>query len=272
MNKMTLIFITIWGLAFAYPSNAKSFSEPPMPKLNCNKMVSDFIKAIKEQDFESYCRLLGKESTEYRKSKFKREVDGLEGEGSLPYILDKLNLFPEIGELPEWTTVAIFEFDYLEGNKRNILKASFELKDNTWIIEQIRPNLGVFMPDELDEKKIKRMSGRLSPPPLEGEKTLDAGLTEIMKKFVSDFSEKNWDSIKNYTMYKYTNLMEALKKEGKEFGEVLSQFPSIGPIPAPAYGVEVLLKGKAESKEVKIDIRFKWEDNTLGIPYIKIKY
>jgi hypothetical protein len=53
---------------------------------------------------------------------------------------------------------------------------------------------------------------------------------------------------------------------------VNQRIPSIGPIPAPAKMVRVDLKGTLEGKEVSMKVRFDWEDNTLEISYIEVKY
>ena len=42
-------------------------------------------------------------------------------------------------------------------------------------------------------------------------------------------------------------------------------FPSIGPIPASAYTVDIRLDGRVEEGEVKISVDFRWADQTLSI-------
>jgi hypothetical protein len=273
MKRVIPGFFMMGVMIFAFSSNTKSFSEPPMPKLDVNKMVLDVIKVIEDRDFDLYCRLFGKEKTEKQKSRFNDDLAGLDAKPyRKPYNLDKLRLFPEIGELPEWVTDASFEFHYLESNKRVELEARFILKDNTWIIEDIYPDIYYQSPRKLNEKKMESLSRNTSPAPPEGEKTLDAGLNEIVQRLVSDFKEKNWDSIKEYSWYRWYDKISILKKAGKEYGELMSQFPSIGPIPAPAIEVRTDLKGTLEGKEMRIYVVFKWEDNTLEINYIEVKY
>lgn len=263
MKKMTLIFIMIWALTFTFPSKAKSFSEPPKPKLDCNQMVSELIKAIEDRDYKKICILIGEECTEKNEKIFNNWVFELSYDESLVNYLDRLRLFPEIGELPEWITYAEFQIRYLEGNREIELELEFVLKNDTWIIDDYAR---LASRRTLDEDKIKFRSDKISPPPPEGERTLDAGLTEIVKKFVSDFKEKNWESIKQLSpIYASSYNWSKLKKKGEKFGELLSQFPSIGTIPAPAYTVDVRLDGRVEGSEVNISVDFKWVDQTLNI-------
>lgn len=271
MRKMTLIFIMMGVITFTVPSNIMSCSEPPKPKLDCNKMVSELIKAVEDQDFKKICLLRGKEYTEKKENWFNEEVDELyEKWGGQASFIEKLHLIPEIGELPEWVTWANFEFQYIEGNNRIELNAAFVLKNDNWIIDQYY-DLDLSS-DDLSEKDKRRISeGKISPSPAEGEKTLDVGLNEIIQRLVSDYREKNWDSITKYTRYNKHNISR-LKKKGEKFGELLSQFPLIGPIPAPAIWVGVDLKGTLEGKKIDIGIKFEWEENKLIIEYIGVEY
>lgn len=270
MKKMTLIFIMIWVMTLTFPSNAKSFSEPPKPKLDCHKMVSEMIKAIEARDIKKICPLIGREYTEDAENSLNKRIDVLYARW--PSFVEELHLFPEIGELPEWITEVRFGFEYIEGNYRIELRPQFELENDTWIIETIDLGLHWRRLEWTDRRIMSR--GEISPPPPEGKKTLDVGLNEIIQKFVSDFTEKNWESIKQYTpIFKDPNRMSELKKKGKEFGELLSQFPSIGPIPAPAIDVMVRLEGTLEGEGVGIEVRFEWkENNTLIIDAMSVKY
>lgn len=271
MKKMTLIFIMILVMILTFPSNAKSYSEPPKPKLDINKMVLDLIKAIENRDYELYRSLFVYPEKE---SRFNELLDEREAEGYQDYSPDKLRIFPKIGELPEWITFAIFEFHFIEDDNKVELSAFFILKDNTWLIRNIEPDIFTEEPDKLSKSVIKKISrGHISPPPPDGERTLDAGLNEIMQKFVSDFTEKNWESIKEYTpQFKNPYKLSFLKKKEKKFGELLSQFPLIGPIPAPAMKVRVSLKGTLEGKEIDMKVSFEWEENALRIYVLNVNY
>lgn len=271
MRKMTLIFIMIWVMTFTFPSDANSCSEPLKPKLDCKKIVSELIKAIEDRDFKKICLLRDKEYTEKEENRFNEEVDELyEKWGGQASFIEKLHLFPEIGELPEWVTWANFEFQYIEDNRKIELNPAFALKNDNWIIDQYF-DLDLSS-DDLSENYNRRISeGKISPSPAEGERTLDAGLNEIIQRLVLDLVEKNWDSIIEYTAYnKYR--ISRLKKKEKKFRELLSQFPSIGPIPAPAVMVDVDLVGTLEGKKINIDVTFEWEENTLRIDYIGVEY
>ena len=186
--------------------------------------------------------------------------------------LEKFDLFPEIGELPEWLTEVRFRFQYIEGSYTIELEPEFDLEENTWIIESIDLGLSQGKLDWIDKRSISR--GEISPSPPEGKKILDVGLNEIIKKFISDFNEKDWDSIKQYTpMFKDPEKMSELKKKGKKYGELLSQFPTIGPIPAPAVCVFVELEGELEDERIGIEVEFEWEENnTLIIDVISVNY
>jgi len=270
MKKISLIFIIIWAMTFPFSSSEKSYSQPLKPKLDCNKMVSELIKAIEDRDIKKICPLIGREYDEYEENSLNERIDVLYTRW--PSFVEELHLFPEIGELPEWITEVRFEFEYIEGNYRLELRPKFELEDDTWIMEAIDLDLHWHRLEWTDRRSMSR--GEISFPPPEGKKTLDAGLNEIMKKFVSDFTQKNWDSIKQYApVFKDPKRMSELEKMGKEFGELLSQFPSIGPIPAPAVRVIVELEGTAEGKDIDIEVEFEWEENnTLVIDAISVEY
>lgn len=269
MRKMILIFIMMGVMTFTFPLNVKSYSESSKPKLDCHKMVSKLIKAIEARDIKTICSLAGSEYPENAEHLNKR-IDDLYTRW--PSFVEELYLFPEIGELPEWLTFIRFGFVYIKDNYEIRLRPEFNLKDDAWIITDI--DLG------FNKSKLKWTARRsisrseISPPPPEGKKTLDAGLNDIMKKLVSDFKEKNWDSIKQYApIFNDPKRMSELKTKGKKFGELLSQFPTIGPIPAPAMSVRVRMKGKLGGESVRVEVRFRWkENNTLIIDAITVAY
>jgi len=188
------------------------------------------------------------------------------GRGSLqpakeyvPLLLENLRLFPKIGEIPDWIEYAEFEYSYIKDNMEIQVTAHFSLKDNNWIIKE-------FQPDDysLDEEEMKKKSTYISLPPPEGKRKLDVGLNDIIKKFLSDLKEENLASIKKYTLYHKYDYSD-FKKKGRMFEELLSQFPSIGPIPVPAYKFKVFLKGKAKNEKVIMNVEFRWRDNELRI-------
>jgi len=270
MKRIILSFIMIGVMTFTYPSNAKSYSDPPKAKLDCHKMVSELIKAIEARDIKKICSLIGREYDEGAENSLNKRIDDLYIRW--PSFVEELNLFPEIGELPEWLTFVRFGFEYIEGNYTINLSPEFDLEDDTWIIETL--DLG-FKKSSLEWTGRRSISrGEISPPPPEGKKTLDVGLNEIMKKFVSDFKEENWDSITQYApIFKDPKRMSELKKKEKKFGELLSQFPTIGSIPAPATDVRVRMKGRLEGESVRVEVRFRWEENnTLMINAITVAY
>jgi len=53
--------------------------------------------------------------------------------------------------------------------------------------------------------------------------------------------------------------------------KLLSQFPSIGPIPAPAKSVCLGLKGTLDGKEAEVEIGFQWPNNKLKIAFVNFK-
>lgn len=257
MKKLSLICIMAWIIIFVLPSYAETKDDQKRPRLDCNKMVLDMIKSIEDRDFELYCRLFGREYSEERKIKFYKSFEKERAKEYFPFLLDNLRLFPKIEEIPEWTTCAKFYYEYVRGNMEIQTTALFVLKDDTWICIEFEPESY-----PLDEGKKTRVSRYISSPPAQGERTLDVGLNDIINKFLSDLEEDNLASIKQYTPYSYSDLK---KKKSRRFRELLSQFPSIGPIPAPAKKFGVLLRGTSESRRVIIDVEFIWVYNSLRL-------
>ncbi len=264
MRKINLFFIVMGMIICVFPSSGKQNDDQPVIEPDFKEMLLQAKKGFEERDFHTLGLLMGRTPSEEEKSGMNKYLDDLEAKGELVFQLGQFALFPEIKELPEWVTEAKFKFEYLNDSREIDLGAEFILKDNSWFIKDIDlTNMG-----ELDDEEEKEWASTSSPLPAGGEETVDAGLTELVKKFASDFKEKNWDSIKKYSPYNDYYEISKLKKKEANFGELLSQFPYIGPIPAPARQVEVYLKGTLEGKEQTIEVYFQWRDKALKIQEI----
>ena len=265
MKRISFLCFMMGIIIYMFPAFGGQSDEHPGIKPDFKKMMLQTVKAYEERDFHALGVLMGREPSEEEKSGISNYLDGLEAKGELDFYLSQLSLFPEIKELPEWMTEAKFDVEYLNDNREVHLGAEFVLEDDSWLIKDIDlTEMGKLS----DEEKME-WAGSSSPLPPEGKKTIEAGLTELIKKFASDFKEKNWESIMEYAPYdRYT--ISKLKKKGGDFGDLLSQFPYIGSIPAPARRVEIKFKGTLEGEKNAVEVEFRWKDKKLRIKSIDV--
>lgn len=260
-------------------------------KLDCKKMVNAAIEAMKNRDFKAFCRIGGLDSSKEDEAEFKQSMDQYEQSGAMAGLIDRLSLFPKIGEIPNWATKVKYESKYLEGNSRIELEVLFEMKKVGWTLENFdaREKRGLTA-EEREESAVW-----LSPSPLEGEKTFDAGLTELFKKVIRSLKDKAWETARRYLWIweesdeedtvaelipladkndaEITNLLAVMQKNaGGKLFMFLEQFPSIGLIPGPAETVGLEIQGMLKSIELKVNIGFGWFDGNTRVEGIEVLY
>lgn len=239
------------------------------PKLDCQKMVLECVKAYENFDIRTLARLTGQQYSEELESEAKNELESPEAKEQLAPLLEMLRLFPKIGEIPDWVTEVEVEYEYLKSDILNEMKGKFVFTEDNWIVEDLEPRGG----ENLDEEEKKKHAAKLSPAPPVGQKTVDAGLNELVAKLVSAIKEKSWDHAKETGIHPDScGLHPSDPPEEREMAlERLSQLPSIGAIPAPATRVQLILKGTINSEEAEVEIEFHWPDNKLEILYVDFK-
>ena len=267
-NKIS-IFSVVGLMAIAlsvYPLSSEGQSRP---KLDCQKMVLECVKAYENFDIRTLARLTGQKYSEESDSEAKNELESPEAKEQLAPLLEMLRLFPKIGDIPDWATEVEVEYEYLKSDILNEMKGKFVFTEDNWIIEDLEPRGG----ESLDEEEKKKYATKLSPTPPVGQKTIDAGLKELVAKLVSAVKEKSWDHAKETGIHpSECGLHPSDPPELREKAlERLSQLPSIGAIPAPATRVQLILKGTINSKEAEVEIEFHWPDNKLEILYVDFK-
>ena len=269
MKKKTGVFVTVLLVILA------SFLQPILlegqsrPKLDCQKMVLEYVKALENIDIRTLARLTGQPYSEELESEAKKELGSPEAKEQIAPLLEMLRLFPKIGEIPDWVTELALEYEYIEGDALIEVHGEFVFTEDIWIVEDLEPRGG----KTLDGEEKKNYATKLSQAPPEGQNALDAGLNELVAKLISAIKQKSWDHAKETGIHpSECGLHPSDPPEVREKAlERLSQLPSIGAIPAPATRVQLILKGTIDSEEAEIEIEFHWPDNKLEILYVDFK-
>jgi hypothetical protein len=239
------------------------------PKLDCQKMASAYVKAFETVDYRALTQLRGMEYSQQDESEFKKQFENPEIKEQFNHFIETIKLFPKIGEVPDWVTEVVLEYEYIEGDDLIEMHGEFVFTGENWIIQDLEPRGG----ENLDEEKKKEYAAEISPSPLEGQRTLDMGLNELIAKLKSAVKEKSWDGVKETGAHPSDCGLHPSDPPGQSERalKLLSKFPSIGPIPAPAKSLSLRLKGTLDSKEAEAEVGFHWPDNRLEILYVNFK-
>ncbi|MDH4220928.1 MAG: hypothetical protein OEY18_02475 [Candidatus Aminicenantes bacterium] len=266
MKKKIGVFITVLSVILASLIHPILLEGQSRPKLDCQKMVLAYVKAFETLDYRTLANLMGKEYSQKDESEFKKQLDNPEAKEQLAPYLEMIRLFPKIGEIPDWVTEVALEYEYIEGDYLIEMHGEFVFTGDNWIIQDLEPRGG----ESLDEEKKKEYASEISPASSEGKKTLDTGLNELITKLISAVKEESWDGVKETGAHPADCGLHpsAPPEEREKVLKLLSQFPSIGPIPAPAKTLSLGLKGIVDNKEAEVEIEFHWPDNKLEILYV----
>jgi hypothetical protein len=239
------------------------------PKLDCQKMALDYAKAIENLDYRTIVRLRGEPYSKEAESEAKEQAKSPEFKKLIAPLIEALSLFPKVGEIPDWVTEVKAEYEYIKGNDLIEMHGEFVFRDGNWVIQDLEPRGG----ESLDEEKKAQYAGELSPAPPEGQKTIDAGLNEPIAKLISAVQQKSWDGVKETGVHPGDCGLHPSDPPAKRESvlKLLSQFPSIGPIPAPAKSLRLGLAGTLNGKEAEVDIGFQWPNNQLKIAFVNFK-
>lgn len=239
------------------------------PKLDCQKMALDYVKAFETSDFGTLFRLKGEPYSKEAESAAKKELGSPEAKKLLAPFLEIIRLFPKIGEIPDWVTEVKIEYQYVEGSDLIEMHGDFAFSGDNWIIQDLEPRGG----ETFDEEKKAQYAGELSPAPPAGEKTLDAGFSEPITMLISAVQQKSRDGVKEAgAHFGDVGLHSSDPPEKREkVLKLLSQFPSIGPIPAPAKSFRLGLSGTLDDNDSEAEIGFQWPGNKLKIAFVNFK-
>ena len=265
MKKMFLICAVVLLSVMTFPGLAGKEAQ----KLDCKKMVTEVLEAVKNRDFETYYRLSAQDLSQEEKAEFEKVFDQLEQSGELAAILNRMELFPEIGEIPSWVTWILYQNDYLEDNAKIKLEAEFSLKKDVWALKDFSAE----KEKELTDQEKKELAEWLSPTAPEGEKTIDAGLNELMTKFNFALKNKDWETVRAYCEFWEDSSDEEIAEQlstmqectGGKLFEILDRFPTIGAITTPADKVALHFRGNLEGKEVYLVVFFGWHNGNATI-------
>lgn len=244
------------------------------PELDCNEMVAEAITALESRDFEAFCRLRGEEPSEGDAAEFAASLACFEEAGELAPMLERLRLFPEIGKIPAWVDEVELEIQFLDGENRIKMEVEFEFEDGSWTLD----DLEAIDRGELDEGDQQHYATRLSPAPSPGEKTAEAGVTELLKKFASALEKQDLAALRECAEdleeapdEELLKLVDSLHMQAAGHLFEMLQYPSIGPIPAPAMEVEIRLEGELDGGEALSEVELEWRNGKIVIDDLDLK-
>ena len=239
------------------------------PKLDCQKMALDYAKALESFDYQTAVRLKGQPYSKEEESEMKKLQKDPEAKKIFAALVEIIRLFPKIGEIPDWVTEVKTEYQHIQGNDLIEMHGDFVFKENNWIIQELEPRGG----ETLTEETKAQYAGDLSPAPPEGQKIIDAGFGALITKLIAAVQQKSSNGVSETGAFPGDvglNSSDPPAKREKVL-KMLSQFPSIGPIPAPAKSFRLGLTGSLSGKDSEAEIGFQWPKNQLKIAFVNFK-
>jgi len=249
-----------------YPLPAEAQSRP---KLDCQNMALEYAKAFESFNYRAIIRLTGQPYSKEEETKYLELQKSPETKEIFATIIEMIRLFPKIGEIPDWVTEVKAEYEYIRGNDLIEMHGEYVFKEGNWIIQDLEPRGG----ENLDEERKAQLAGELSPAPPEGQKAIDAAFSEPLAKLISAVEQKSWDGVMETGVHPGDCGLhpEDPPQEREKALKLLAQFPSIGPIPAPAKSFRLGLKGTLDGEETEADIGFNWPGNKLKLSFVSFK-
>lgn len=246
----------------AWPGEGQS-----RPKLDCQKMAFDYARALENVDYRTIVRLRGQPYSKEEEAEAKKQFNNPEVKEMLASIIGMIRLFPKIGDIPDWVTEVDAEYQYIQGDDLIEMHGEFVFRDDNWVIDDVEPRGG----ETLTEETKAQYAGEISPAPPEGQKTIDAGFNELIAKLIAAVQQKSSKGLEEIGLHPDDCGLGSSDppEERERFLQLLSQFPSIGPIPAPAKTFCLALKGVLDGKETGIEIGFRWPNNNLKFFFVR---
>ncbi|GEM_PF-2410013 len=239
------------------------------PKLDCQKMALDYSRALESLDLRTLFLLKGEPYSKEAEAAAKKELGSPEAKKLLAPIIGMIRLFPKIDALPDWVTEVNVEYQYVEGNDLIEMHGDFVLRGDRWVIQDLEPRGG----ETLDEAKRAEYAGELSPAPPEGQKTLEERFEWLVAVLNFAVQQKNQNAVNATGALPGDCGLHSSDPPAKreKIIKMLSQFPSIGPIPAPAKSFRLVLKGTLDGQDSLADIGFYWPGNQLKIKFVRFE-
>lgn len=222
------------------------------PKLECRKMALQMAKALEERDIRTLVELSDEEALSEEAEQFKQQLDVMDEQGILAPMLERMRNFPEIGDIPDWVTHVTIEYRYVDGEQQIEFESEFILKDSAWKVNEFVPDVR----GDFESEKEWILENSLPAPP-EGQKTIDAGFNEVINRVVTAIKEENDETLSELTPLR----IHEIQGEKEKYIQLLSQFPTIGPIPSPLLEFDMTLEGE----DTEITVKFECPEKKLKI-------
>jgi hypothetical protein len=273
MRSSIVAFSTVAWLAALSFAVALPGGEQARPKLDCRKLALEYATAFENLDFKTVARLEGRPWSEEDESRAKAELKEIlslpDGKAKLAWAMEGehgitlLRLFPAIAGIPDWATEVVVDYDYIRGNELVRMHGSFEVKEGQWIVVSLRPEER----EALDEAKRATFASESSPAPPPGQEALDVGpdIAALIATLTSAVQKKDWDAAEATGAHPDScGLHPQDPPEEREVAlKRLAEFPSIGPIPAPARSFRLRLAGAPDREVIAVD--FHWPGKALRL-------
>lgn len=255
--KKAICVLFVFFMFLAVSAIAVAGQKPP--KLECKKLALKVAKAYDERDIRALGELSGhdQEISDDEAEQLKQQLDAADELGELAPMLERMRNFPEIGDIPDWVTHVTIEYTYVDGERQIEFDSGFILNDGAWKVDQFAPDdRGDF---ESDKDWILKNS---LPAPPEGKKTIDAGFNEFIRKVVTAIKEEDDETLSELTHLR----VQEIQGEKVKYIQLMSQFPTIGPIPSPLLEFDMKLEGE----DTAITVWFRCPENKLHIVKLEV--
>jgi hypothetical protein len=227
------------------------------PKLECKKIALKMAKAFEERDVKTLSELSGQEASEEEIEQFKQQMNAMDEQGMLAPIIERMRNYPDIREIPDWADHVTIEYKYVDGDRQVEFESEFILKDGAWLV-------GQFAPDDrgdFESEKDWILENSL-PAPSAGQKTIDAGFNEVINRVLTAIKEGDDGTLSELTPLR----VNEIQGDKETYIQLLSQFPKIGPVPAPLIEFDI----KLESEDSELTVKFECPENMLKIVELEV--
>jgi len=260
MKKTTCLFLGFLLLSAGLSPYGKS---DKTPKLECKKLALMLAKAFEERDAKTLSELTGELASEEEVAQFKAQMDMADEQGLLAPWLEGMRAFPEISDMPDWVTHATIEYEYFDGKQAVEFDAEFLVVDGSWQVKQFTPDgRGEFVSEGDKERFLNN-----SLPAAEGQNTVDPGINDVIAKLAKALMEDDRKTFKALTGFK--GVSEYWDNKARNV-QLLSEFPKIGPMPAPLHSLKIELEEAADDEETSISVEFRWREKKLDFGYLEL--
>ncbi len=248
--KKGLCILFVFFMLLAVSDIAVTGQKPP--KLECKKIALKMAKALEDRDIKILSELSGEEASDEEIEQFKQQLDAMDEQDMLDPMLERMREYPEIGEIPDWAEHVTIEYKYVDGDRQIDFESEFIFKDGAWLVGQFAPDDS----GDFESEKDWILENSL-PAPSGGQKMIDAGFNEVITKVLAAIKEGDDGTLSDLTPLR----MSEIQSDKEKYIQLLSQFPKIGPVPAPLIEFDI----KLESEDSELSVKFECPENKLKI-------